>query len=114
MVWHDIDLRSYLQGQSHSTHKHKIYGRAITPYCHIKSVHYFSQLLAILQRCVMTFAQCLISKVKVTVHIDIKSLSMSGLFTAMLDLDKISHNCCPRPKGESFIQTLAFQELHGF
>ena len=34
---HDLDPRSYLQGQGHSAHIPKIRVRAITPHCHVGS-----------------------------------------------------------------------------
>ena len=36
-VCHDLEPRSYLKGQGHSTHIPKICVRAITPYCRVGS-----------------------------------------------------------------------------
>ena len=44
------------------------------------------------QWCVMTFSKGHISKVKVTVHINWKTVSGPLLLTAMFYLDNISHN----------------------
>ena len=49
--------------------------------------------------CAMALTQCHVSKVKVTVHTNPKWVSKQLLLTVMLDLDNISHNCCPCPKG---------------
>ena len=44
MVFHYLDLRSYLEGQSHSAHIPEIRVQAITPHCqvlfHTLIVHY--------------------------------------------------------------------------
>ena len=67
-VCHDLDPRSYLQGQGHSVLIPKIRVRAITPHCQIGSGYYFTPLLSITQGCVMTLIQGHISKFKVTVN----------------------------------------------
>ena len=43
---HDLDSRSYLQGQGHSALIHKIHVWAITLHCHVGSGKYFTQLLS--------------------------------------------------------------------
>ena len=50
----------------------------------------------------MTLTQGHISKVKVTVHVYRISVFGTQLLSAKLDLDNISHNCCPWPKGVSW------------
>ena len=54
MLCHDLDLRSYLQGQGHSVHIPKIQVRAITPDCLVEYGYYFTQLLSMTQRYVIT------------------------------------------------------------
>ena len=61
-VRHDLERRSYLQGQSE--HIVKIRVRAITLYCHIGSGQYFTQLLSMTQECVMTLGRGHTSYVK--------------------------------------------------
>ena len=65
IVVHDLDQRSYLRGQGHSAYIMEICVRTITPHCLVGS-GYFTQLLSMDQRCVMTLAQGHISKIKVT------------------------------------------------
>ena len=55
------------------------------------------------QGCVISMTQGHTSKVKVTVHTYPESVFGPYLFTAMLDLDNISHNCCLWPKGVSWL-----------
>ena len=52
--------------------------------------------------CVMTLTQGYISNFKVTVHTYPKSVPGPFLLNAKLDLDNISHNCCPWPKDVSW------------
>ena len=73
-VCHDLDTRSYLQGQGHNARIPKNFIRAVNVYCHV-GFGYFMQLLSIIQKCVMTLTQGHISKAKVTVHIYRKSVS---------------------------------------
>ena len=53
------------------------------------------------QGCVMTLTQGNKFNVKVTAHTYPKSVSRPSLLPAMLNLDIISHNCCPWPNGVS-------------
>ena len=76
-VCHDLDPRSYLQGQGHSAHIPQIRVQAITSHWYVGSWYYFKQLLSKTQGCVMTLTQGHISKVKVTVHTFLKSVSGS-------------------------------------
>ena len=89
---HDLNPRSFRQGHSALIPKFRV--RAISPHCHVGS-GYFTQLLSITQGCVITLTQGHTSKVKVTVHTYPNSVSGPLLLTAMLDLDNISHICCP-------------------
>ena len=69
---HDLDTRSYLQGQGHSAHIPKIRVWAITPHCYGGSGSYFTQLLSMTQGCVMTLTQGHTFKVKVKCTYTIK------------------------------------------
>ena len=62
-VCHDLEPRSYLKGQGHSAHIPKICAWAITPHCQVGSWYYFTQLLFITQRCVLTLNQGWCSRV---------------------------------------------------
>ena len=55
----------------------------------------FHTILVHDSRGIMTFTQGHISKVKVRVYTYLKSVSGQLLLIALLDLDNISHNCCP-------------------
>ena len=79
---HDLDPRSYHQGQGHSAYILKIRVQAITPLCHVGSGKYSTQLLSMTRGCVMTLTQghmtltqVHISKVNITVKTYPKSLS---------------------------------------
>ena len=61
---HDLDSRSYVQGQGHSAHIAKFIVGAITLYCHVVFGWYFTQLLSMTQGCVMTLTKDHIFKVK--------------------------------------------------
>ena len=74
-VGHDLDPRSYLQGQGNNAHIHKIRVQTITPHCQVGSGYHFTQLLSMTQWRVMTLVQGHISKVKVTVLTYLKSVS---------------------------------------
>ena len=74
-VCHDLDPRTYLQGEDDSAHILKICVWAVTSHCQVWSGLYFTQLLSMTQGCVMTFTQGNISKAKVTVHTYPKSFS---------------------------------------
>ena len=67
-VCHDLDPRSYIQGQGHIAHIAIILVRVKTHYYHVGLGKCFMQLLSMTQGCVMTLTHCHISKVKVTMH----------------------------------------------
>ena len=65
-VNHDLDSRLYFIGQGHSAQDTKVYwGHNLL---HVGSGEYFTQLLSMTPRCVMTLTQGHISNIKVTFH----------------------------------------------
>ena len=62
-VCHDLDQRSYIQGQGHSAHIPKIRVWSITPHCQLGSGLYFTQL-SMIQGCFMALTQAHIFNVK--------------------------------------------------